>query len=103
MLKNKILTPKYRKFTAVNKAINYLNSINFPIVIKADGLAAGKGVIICKNLNEAEQTVKLMMKKKKFGDAGKKIIIEEFIEGFEISYFSFFDKKTLRYPSYCIS
>ena len=94
LLKNKILTPKYRKFTAVNKAINYLNSINFPIVIKADGLAAGKGVIICKNLNEAEQTIKLMMKKKKFGDAGKKIIIEEFIDGLEISYFSFFDKKT---------
>ena len=94
LFKNKILTPKYRKFTVVNKALNYLNSIIFPIVIKADGLAAGKGVIICKSLNEAEQTIKLMMEKKKFGDAGKKIIIEEFIDGFEISYFSFFDKKT---------
>ena len=94
LLKNKILTPKYRKFTALNKALSYLNSINFPIVIKADGLAAGKGVVICKNLNEAKQTIKLMMEKKKFGDAGKKIIIEEFINGFEISYFSFFDKKT---------
>ena len=72
LLKNKILTPKYRKFTAVNKAINYLNSINFPIVIKADGLAAGKGVIICKNLNEAEQTIKLMMKKKKIWRCWKK-------------------------------
>ena len=72
LLKNKILTPKYRKFTAVNKAINYLNSINFPIVIKADGLAAGKGVIICKNLNEAEQKIKLMMKKKNLAMMEKK-------------------------------
>ena len=93
LLKNKILTPKYHKFTELNKALDYLNSIIFPIVIKADGLAAGKGVVICKNFNEAEETIKLIMEKKKFGDAGKKIIIEEFIDGFEISYFSFFDKK----------
>ena len=94
LLKNEILTPKYNKFTSLNKALDYLNTVNFPIVIKADGLAAGKGVVICKNLNQAEDTVKLMMKKKKFGNAGEKIIIEEFIDGFEISYFSFIDKNT---------
>jgi len=93
LLKNKILTPKYCEFTELNKALDYLKTINFPIVIKADGLAAGKGVVICKNFNEAEQTIKLMMEKKKFGNAGRKIIIEEFIDGFEISYFCFFDKK----------
>ena len=102
LLKNKILTPKYRKFTTSNKALNYLNSINFPVVIKADGLAAGKGVVICKNFSQAEQTIKLMMEKKKFGDAGKKIIIEEFIDGFEISYFSFFDKKTFLPMGYAL-
>ncbi len=67
LLKNKILTPKYHKFTSLNKALNYLNTINFPIVIKADGLAAGKGVVVCKNFNEAEQTIKLMMEKKNLG------------------------------------
>ena len=62
-------------------------------MLKADGFAAGKGVLICNTKVDGEKGIKLLMKTKKFGKAGEKIIIEEFLEGFEISYFAFFDKQ----------
>ena len=92
--KNKISTPKYVRFSSYQKGYDYLKIADYPLVIKANGLAAGKGVVICQNTEEGLNTINLIMKKKKFGDAGKSIIIEEFIEGFELSYFAFFDKKS---------
>ncbi|MEE2694975.1 MAG: phosphoribosylamine--glycine ligase [Pseudomonadota bacterium] len=90
--RNKINTSDYKEFTSFKSAKKYISSAKYPLVIKADGLAAGKGVIICKNMLEAEVGLIEIMKKKKFGSAGKKIIIEDFLDGFEISYFAFFDK-----------
>ena len=92
--KNGISTPSYKEFNSFNNALNFLKKTHFPVVIKADGLAAGKGVIICENAYDASQAITDVMKKKIFGSAGEKIIIEEFINGFEISYFAFVDKKT---------
>ena len=92
--KNGIYTPSYKEFNSFNNALNFLKKTHFPVVIKADGLAAGKGVIICENVNDASRAITDIMKKKIFGSAGEKIIIEEFINGFEISYFAFVDKKT---------
>ena len=92
--KNGISTPVHQEFDSYSKALIFLKKANFPLVIKADGLAAGKGVIICKNINDASRAITDIMRKKIFGSAGEKIIVEEFITGFEISYFAFVDKKT---------
>jgi len=94
LIKHKIPTPRYKEFKSLIRAKNFLKKSKFPIVIKADGLAAGKGVIICQNFSEGIFTLNEILKERKFGDAGKKVIIEEFIEGYEISFFAFFDKKT---------
>ena len=96
--KNNIPTAKYEFFDDENKAINFIKEINFPTVIKADGLAAGKGVIIVNNNIEATECIKNIMSKKIFGDSGKKIIIEEFLEGEEISFFSLVDEKGFILP-----
>ena len=88
---NNIPTGKYKKFSNFKKALIYCQSINFPCVIKADGLAAGKGVIIAQNFKEGKNAIHQSMKKEVFGEAGKEIIIEEFLEGEEISLFSLID------------
>ena len=88
---NKIPTAKYSVFNEEKSAINFLNEINFPTVIKADGLAAGKGVIIVNNKTDAIECIKNIMSKKIFGNSGKNIIIEEFLEGEEISFFALVD------------
>ena len=88
---NNVPTGKYKKFINFDDALKYCHSKDFPIVIKADGLAAGKGVIIAQNLEEANKAISQCMKDKIFGDAGKEIIIEEFLEGEEISLFSLVD------------
>ncbi|MFI5251142.1 MAG: phosphoribosylamine--glycine ligase [Bacteroidota bacterium] len=87
MQKYKIPSASFRSFdlTEQNNAIDYINALSPPIVIKADGLAAGKGVSICETRGEAVQTIDAMMGKKIFGDAGTRIVIEEFLEGFETS------------------
>lgn len=90
-----IPTPAYNEFTNSDDARCYLGSAAFPLVIKADGLAAGKGVIIAANLDEAFRAVYDIMETKVFKDAGNKIIIEEFIDGPEVSILSFTDGKTL--------
>ena len=89
--KHNIPTAKYSVFNKEKDAINFLNEVNFPTVIKVDGLAAGKGVIIVYSKEEAVENIKKIMSEKIFGSSGENIIIEEFLEGEEISFFSLVD------------
>lgn len=91
MKRNNIPTASFEIFEDPEKAIAYVNSINHPVVIKADGLAAGKGVIVCNSNEEAISAIKTILVKKTFGDAGNRIIIEERIDGIEASYISLSD------------
>ena len=91
MRRNNIPTASFEIFEDPEKAIVYVNSINHPVVIKADGLAAGKGVIVCNSNEEAISAIKTILVKKTFGDAGNRIIIEERIDGIEASYISLSD------------
>lgn len=95
MKKYKIPTAKYETFESYDKAIEYLKTAPMPTVIKADGLALGKGVIIVETKEKAFDTVKNIMKDKAFGKSGDKIVIEEFLEGVEVSILSFTDGKTI--------
>ena len=81
-----IPTGAYQNFTEIDKAISYLQKVGAPIVIKADGLAAGKGVIVAMTLDEAEAAVRDMLAGNKFGDAGSTVVIEEFLQGEEASF-----------------
>ena len=93
MFRSNVLTAKYREFDIEDYSLakEYISKIQFPIVIKADGLAAGKGVIICENLPDADKALKEIFDEKIFGDSGNKIIIEEFMEGEEASVFAITD------------
>ena len=96
MKKYHIPTAAYENFTDPEKALDYLrNQAEYPIVLKADGLALGKGVLICNTLAEAEDGVREIMLDKKFGDAGRTMVIEEFLTGREVSVLSFSDGKTI--------
>lgn len=95
MKKYDIPTANYESFEDSQKAIEYLKKSQFPIVIKADGLASGKGVIICQNLDEALKAVKDIMQDRIFGEEGKKIVVEEFLQGKEVSLLCFTDSKTI--------
>ncbi|MFQ5480455.1 MAG: phosphoribosylamine--glycine ligase, partial [Thermodesulfobacteriota bacterium] len=86
-----IPTADYETFNNTEEAQKYLSTAKLPLVVKADGLAAGKGVIICHTLAEAEDAVTLILGEKAFGEAGKEIIIEEFLEGEEASYLAITD------------
>ena len=99
MKKYGIPTAAYENFTDPEKALAYLKTAHFPIVLKADGLALGKGVLICQNHAEAEEGVKEIMLDKKFGAAGNEMVIEEFLTGREVSVLSFVDGKTIRIMS----
>lgn len=97
MKKYGIPTAAYENFDDPEKALTYLRTqAKFPIVLKADGLALGKGVLICNSLEEAEAGVKEIMEDKKFGNAGNTMVIEEFMTGREVSVLSFVDGKTIR-------
>ena len=96
MKKYNIPTAAYENFTDPKAAVAYLETAKFPIVLKADGLALGKGVLICKDLEEAKAGVKEIMLDKKFGTAGNEMVIEEFMTGREVSVLSFVDGKTIR-------
>ena len=96
MKKYDIPTAGYENFTDPEAAIEYLETAKFPIVLKADGLALGKGVLICQNLEEAKEGVKTIMLDKKFGTAGNEMVIEEFMTGREVSVLSFVDGKTIK-------
>ncbi|MFW5980526.1 MAG: phosphoribosylamine--glycine ligase [Halanaerobiaceae bacterium] len=83
--KHNIPTAEYEVFTDSDRAINYLEKIEYPVVIKAEGLAAGKGVKIATNKNEAKEEVNKLMEDRVFGDAGERVVIEDFLEGEEVS------------------
>lgn len=96
MKKYNIPTAAYETFTDPDKAIQYLDTAKMPIVLKADGLALGKGVLICNSLKEAKDGVRALMLDKQFGSAGDEIVIEEFMTGREVSVLSFVDGKTIK-------
>ena len=81
-----IPTAEYKSFTDFDNALSHLSTISFPTVVKADGLAAGKGVIICNSKEEAENALNDIFKDRTFGDAGNRVVIEEFLEGEEASF-----------------
>lgn len=91
MKKYHIPTAGYENFTDPQKALEYLESVTFPIVLKADGLALGKGVLICNTLEEAKAGVQEIMLDKKFGESGNTMVVEEFMTGREVSVLSFVD------------
>ena len=96
MKKYNIPTAAYENFTDPDEAIKYLETAKMPIVLKADGLALGKGVLICNTLEEAKEGVKTLMLDRQFGDAGNEILIEEFMTGREVSVLAFCDGKTIK-------
>ena len=96
MKKYNIPTAAYEVFTSPEEALAYLETAKFPTVLKADGLALGKGVLICNTLEEAKEGVRSLMMDKQFGSAGDRIVIEEFMTGREVSVLSFVDGKTIR-------
>lgn len=96
MKKYNIPTAGYENFENPEEALAYLETAKFPIVLKADGLALGKGVLICNTLEEAKEGVKTIMLDKKFGSAGNTMVIEEFMTGREVSVLSFVDGKTIK-------
>ena len=95
MIRHNIPTAKYKEYTDLEKAISEIDSFGYPVVIKADGLAAGKGVVISENKEDAISTLKDMMEDKKFGNAGDKIVVEEFLKGIETSILAFVDNDTI--------
>lgn len=95
MKKYGIPTANYEEFNDYDKAVKYLKTAKYPLVVKADGLALGKGVIICENIDEGLQAAKDMMIDGKFKDAGRTVIVEEFMRGQEVSILSFCDGKTI--------
>lgn len=96
MKKYHIPTAAYETFDSAEAALAYLEGSDFPIVLKADGLALGKGVLICSTLQEARDGVKSIMQDKQFGSAGNRLVIEEFMTGREVSVLSFVDGKTIK-------
>ncbi|MEE1314338.1 MAG: phosphoribosylamine--glycine ligase [Faecalimonas sp.] len=96
MKKYNIPTAAYENFDNADEALAYLETANFPIVLKADGLALGKGVLICNSLEEAQEGVRSIMLDKQFGSAGNRMVIEEFMTGREVSVLSFVDGKTIK-------
>ena len=96
MKKYHVPTAGYETFTDAGAALDYLETAKMPIVLKADGLALGKGVLICNTLEEAKAGVKTLMLDKQFGTAGDKIVIEEFMTGREVSVLCFSDGKTIK-------
>ena len=96
MKKYNIPTAGYENFDNADDAIKYLETTEFPIVLKADGLALGKGVLICNDFEEAKEGVKSIMLDKQFGTAGNRMVIEEFMTGREVSVLSYVDGKTIK-------
>lgn len=98
MQRNNIPTAAYETFTAaqIDAGLAYLENQNLPIVLKADGLAAGKGVLICLSLAEAKESLKEMLLDAKFGDASSKVVVEEFLNGIELSIFVATDGKSYK-------
>lgn len=96
MKKYHIPTAAYETFDSAEEALAYLETAKFPTVLKADGLALGKGVLICNDLEEAKAGVKTIMLDKQFGSAGNRLVVEEFMTGREVSVLSFVDGRTIK-------
>ncbi len=96
MKKYNIPTAAYETFDSPRKALAYVETADMPIVLKADGLALGKGVLICNTREEAKEGVRTLMMDKQFGSAGDRIVVEEFMTGREVSVLSFVDGKTVK-------
>lgn len=96
MKKYQIPTAAYESFDDPGEALAYLEHAKMPVVLKADGLALGKGVLICETLEEAREGVRTIMEDRKFGAAGNRMVVEEFMTGREVSVLSFVDGKTIR-------
>lgn len=96
MKKYNIPTAAYETFDKAEDALAYLETAKFPIVLKADGLALGKGVLICNTLEEAKSGVQSIMLDKQFGEAGNRMVVEEFMTGREVSVLSYVDGKTIK-------
>ena len=94
MKRNQIPTAEFEIFDDPKKASEYVDNLSYDVVVKADGLAAGKGVIVCANKDEAKAAIETILVKKTFGDAGNQIIIEERIDGIEASYIALCDGNT---------
>ena len=99
MKKYHIPTAAYENFDDAESALAYLENAKMPVVLKADGLALGKGVLICQTLEEAKEGVRTIMEDKKFGEAGNRMVVEEFMTGREVSVLSFVDGKTIKIMS----
>lgn len=95
MVRHGIPTAKYKEYTDIDKAIDEIDSFGYPVVIKADGLAAGKGVVIPTNKEDAIDTLNMIMRDKKFGDSGNLVVVEEYLTGIETSILAFVDKNTI--------
>ena len=95
MKKYGIPTAEYRVFANADEALSYLDTASFPLVLKADGLALGKGVLIAASMEEAKEAVSEIMQEKRFGDSGNRMVIEEFLTGPEVSVLAFTDGKTI--------
>lgn len=95
MQKYGVKTASYQNFDAYEPALQHLDTVNFPVVVKASGLAAGKGVLICQNRTKAEEALKDIMLDSKFGGAGAEVVVEEFLTGFEVSILSVCDGQTI--------
>ena len=95
MIRHNLPTAKYKEYTDLDEAISEIDRFGYPVVIKADGLAAGKGVVIPENREDAIDTLKEMMADKKFGNAGDKIVVEEFLTGIETSILAFVDNDSI--------
>jgi len=93
MMRHQVPTAKYKSFSKAEDALKSVHEFSLPLVVKADGLAAGKGVIICQLYDEAEAAIQEIMNDKKFGDAGNQIVLEEFLDGIEASLLCFVDGK----------
>lgn len=96
MKKYNIPTAAYENFDNAEEALAYLETAKFPIVLKADGLALGKGVLICNTLEEAKEGVRTIMLDKQFGESGNTMVVEEFMTGREVSVLTFVDGKTIK-------
>jgi phosphoribosylamine--glycine ligase len=100
MHEEKIPTAEYKTFSDAGQAISYIKTKPFPVVIKADGLATGKGVIIAQNFGEAKRAIDDIMVKKIFGESGSKVVIEDFMKGYEVSAHALCDgKKAVLFPT----
>ncbi|MBR7063708.1 MAG: phosphoribosylamine--glycine ligase [Treponema sp.] len=95
MKKYDIPTARYEVFDELDAALSYVKNCTLPLVIKADGLALGKGVVIANTMDEAFSAIKMMMKENAFGESGKRVVVEEFLTGPEVSVLAFTDGKTI--------